>query len=44
MTGKKYGEKMVAGTKPAVRLVSKEEGQSPDWQCPRGHKEFDIVT
>jgi len=35
---------MVAGTRKIVGLVLKGEGQPPDWQCPRGHSEFDIVT
>lgn len=40
----KCGGMMVAGTKQVVGLVLKKEGQPPNWQCPRGHNEFDIVT
>lgn len=35
---------MVAGTRPVVGLASEAEGQLPNWQCTKGHNEFDSVT
>lgn len=44
MISKESRETAVAGTKLAVRPILKEEAQPPNWQCPKGHSEFDIVT